>query len=142
MPTSAGWGGLNDQDKAYAYLMQNQYRQDLRGQPGSAQLYQDLFKGQDPTKINQLINDTSYNNPLLGAGGTYNMPGGFDPNTYSGPLKAQYEALVKQKGGTVNPFGTYTGAGLAPSNANAVKQRQLAQAAALRNATPKPTPTT
>jgi hypothetical protein len=139
VPTSAGWGGLNDQDKAYAYLMQNQYRQDLRGQPGSAQLYQDLFKGQDPTKINQLINDTSYNNPLLGPGGTYNMPGGFDPNTYSGPLKAQYEALVKSKGGTPGQFGTYTGT--QSQSPMAVKQRQLAQAAALRNATPKATPT-
>ena len=97
-PSSASFANLSDADKAYLYRMQQQYRQDMRGQPGAHQLYFDLFGGQaDPTQINSLINDTGYNDPLLKQS--------FNVNAYNGPMKALVEQLIAKNGGQNLAYG-------------------------------------
>ena len=96
-PSSASFANLSDADKAYLYRMQQQYRQDMRGQPGAHQLYFDLFGSQaNPTQINSLINDTGLNNPLLPS---------FNVNAYNGPLKSVIDNLIAQNGGQNLAYG-------------------------------------
>lgn len=96
-----GFGNMTDQDRAFLWYMNNQYRNDLSNQPGAHQMFFDMFgNGNNKTQVNQLINDIGYNHLTPGRG-----PNAFNINNYNGQFRDRYNQLVQQHGGQLNQYG-------------------------------------